>query len=86
MGVLILLTGRAGPGGAGAGSGEAVLTADTELVLEVTMTGPTGPPGPPGKAGPPATPPLLEVMLPLLLPLFLAETLLSSDWLLKHRR
>ena len=66
----VLLTGRAGAGGTGAGSGEAVLTADTELVLELTWS------------PPPPTPPLLELMFPLLLPLFFAETLLSSDWLL----
>ena len=59
--------------GTGAGTGEAALTADTELeleVMEVTVS--------------PDTPPLLEVSAPLLLPLFFAETLLSSDWLLQH--
>ena len=69
----VLLTGRTGAGGAGAGSGEAALTADTELELEV-MEVPV----------PPDTPPLLELSAPLLLPLFFAETLLSSDWLLQH--
>ena len=65
--------------GTGAGSGEAALTADTELELVLVLTG-----AGPGPALPtPATPPLLELRLPLLLPLFLAETLLSSDWLLR---
>ena len=68
----VLLTGRTGAGGAGAGSGEAALTADTELELEVMEV-----------TVPPDTPPLLELRPPLLLPLFFAETLLSSDWLLR---
>ena len=64
----VLLTGRAG---AGRGSGE-----DTELavvVLVVVLV----------VAGAELSPPLLELMGPLLLPLFLADTLLSSDWLLR---
>ena len=64
----VLLTGRAG---AGRGSGE-----DTELavvVLVVVLL----------VAGAELSPPLLELMGPLLLPLFLADTLLSSDWLLR---
>ena len=71
----VLLTGRTGAGGAGAGSGEAALTADTELELEVMEV-----------TVPPDTPPLLELRPPLLLPLFFAETLVSSDWLLQHRQ
>ena len=66
----VLLTGLAG---AGRGSGE-----DTELAVVVLLVVLLV-----VVAGAALSPPLLELIGPLLLPLFLAETLLSSDWLLR---
>ena len=59
-----------GRAGAGRGRGE-----DTELAVVLLVV-----------AGAAVSPPLLELMgPPLLLPLFLADTLLSSDWLLQQQ-